>query len=207
MIATVYLERKSAERIKRTLDLVGACIGIAASLPVSAAIAFAILVDDGRPILFHHARVGKGGKEFELWKFRTMKNGTASQFGGFPPESSITRVGGFLRRTSLDELPQFLNVVRGEMSFVGPRPALKEQVGRYSSHQSRRLSVPPGITGKSQIKYRNNAKLSTRIDEDIRYIDDWSLAGDLRILLLTVPAVLLSRGVVAGQDASEVDDL
>ena len=195
------------QRVKRALDTVGAGCLLVGTAPISIGVAVAVLLDDGRPVIFTHERAGKDGRPFKLLKFRTMRNGTADAFGAYPPEAAVTRAGKVLRKTSLDELPQLVNILRGEMSFVGPRPALIEQTTRYSETQKKRLSVRPGITGIAQILYRNSATLSTRIRADVEYVETWSLRRDLGIILRTVPAVLFGVGVIAGQTASEVDDL
>jgi lipopolysaccharide/colanic/teichoic acid biosynthesis glycosyltransferase len=163
--------------------------------PLIAAIALWILLDDGCPVLLRQARAGKDGTPFSMFKFRTMVRNaielgrelqlTDDEFGVVPDDPRITRSGRFLRRTSLDELPQLVNVVRGEMSLVGPRPDLVEQAVHYTEHDRRRLAVLPGITGWSQVNGRDEIPWPERIEQDIWYIDHWSLGLDVRIVLAT----------------------
>jgi len=136
-----------------------------------------------------------------------MTVGTEMLSGDYPTPAMVTKVGRALRRLSLDEIPQLTNVLRGEMSFVGPRPALPSQVVRYNSEQIGRLVVRPGLTGLAQIRYRNNAPWSQRITTDLEYIRGLSLRMDFWVLLRTVPAVLRGEGQLVGQTAAEVDDL
>jgi lipopolysaccharide/colanic/teichoic acid biosynthesis glycosyltransferase len=163
--------------------------------PIFTAISLWILLDDGRPIVLRQARAGRDGKRFAMLKFRTMVRNaielgrelglTEDEFGVVPNDPRVTRSGRFLRRTSLDELPQLLNVLRGEMSLVGPRPDLVEQAAHYTEHDRRRLAVPPGITGWSQVRGRDEIGWPERIEQDLWYIDHWSLALDAKIVLLT----------------------
>lgn len=194
-------------RVKRFLDIAGSTTLLTVSAPALIAIGVAIKLDDGGPILYSHIRSGINGRRFALHKFRTMKVGTDKKYGGYPVESAVTRIGTVLRRTSLDEIPQLWNVFKGEMSFVGPRPAVPEQVARYTEMQRRRLVVRPGVTGAAQVKYRNNATWSQRIEEDVRYVETMSLFTDLKLILSTIPAVFFARGQSVGQKADEVDDL
>jgi len=182
--------------LKRIADRVVAAMLLVLFSPVLAAIAFWILVEGGRPVLLAQARAGKGGKPFPMLKFRTMVPNaielarelelTDDPFGLVPNDPRVTAPGRFLRRTSLDELPQLWNVLRGEMSLVGPRPDLVEQAANYTEHDRRRLVVEPGITGWSQVNGREEISWPERIDQDIWYIEHWSLALDAKILLRTV---------------------
>ncbi len=184
------------QALKRALDFAVALAGLITLAPVLLLIAVAILLDDGLPIFFLQERVGKDGKIFKLVKFRTMKRGSEK---GSPivteNDPRITRVGRFLRRWSLDELPQLWNVLLGHMSLVGPRPALPYQVERYTPRQRRRLSVRPGITGWAQVRGRNALSWPERIELDLEYIEKMSFWFDLKILLLTVPTVLRGGGL------------
>jgi lipopolysaccharide/colanic/teichoic acid biosynthesis glycosyltransferase len=156
--------------------------------PVLALAALATKLDDGGPVLYRQTRVGKDGEDFELLKLRTMVVGAETQGAGFAVnegDSRITRVGRFLRRTSLDELPQLWNVVRGDMSLIGPRPTLRYQVERYDERQRRRLEVLPGITGWAQIHGRAALSWEERIELDVWYVDHRSPKTDLLILLRT----------------------
>jgi len=180
--------------LKRIADRVAAAILLVLFSPVLAAIALWILLDGGRPILLAQGRAGKGGKPFRMLKFRTMvpnaielaRELTDDPFGVVPNDPRVTTPGRFLRRTSLDELPQLWNVLRGEMSLVGPRPDLVEQAANYTAHDRRRLTVEPGITGWSQVNGREEIPWPERIEQDLWYIEHWSLALDAKILLRTV---------------------
>ena len=156
--------------------------------PVLAAAALAVKLGDGGPVLFKQTRVGKDGEDFELLKLRTMVVGAETKGAGYAVDkgdSRITRVGRFLRRTSIDELPQLWNVVRGDMSLIGPRPTLRYQVERYSERQRRRLEVLPGITGWAQIHGRAALSWDERIELDVWYVEHRSPRTDLLILLRT----------------------
>ena len=174
--------------MNRALDVVVAGTGLVVTSPLLAAAAVAIKLEDRGPILYRQTRVGKDGRDFELVKLRTMIVGAERQGAGFAVDrgdSRITRVGRFLRRTSLDELPQLWNVVRGDMSLIGPRPTLRYQVERYTERQRRRLEVLPGITGWAQIHGRATLSWDERIELDVWYVDHRSALADLRILLRT----------------------
>jgi sugar transferase EpsL len=179
-------------RGKRLLDLI--CVGLVAApaAVVSVVCGIAVRLNSSGPALFHQLRVGRDGRPFTILKFRTMLHADNPVH---PEEDRITTVGRFLRRSSLDELPQLWNVVRGEMSLVGPRPTLAYQVERYTPAQRGRLSVLPGITGLAQVRGRNALSWSQRIDFDLEYVERQSLRLDLRIMLLTVVAMLKREGV------------
>ena len=166
----------------------GASLGLALASPFLAASALAIKLEDRGPVLYRQRRVGRGGEEFELLKLRTMVVGAETQGAGFAVnrgDPRITRVGRLLRRLSLDELPQLWNVVRGEMSLIGPRPTLAYQVERYTDRQRRRLEVKPGITGWAQIHGRARLPWDERIELDVWYVEHRSPWVDLKILLRT----------------------
>ena len=174
--------------MNRALDVALAGTGLALASPVLALAALAVKLEDGGPVLFRQARVGRHGVDFELLKLRTMVVGAERQGAGYAVErgdARITRVGRFLRRTSIDELPQLWNVVRGEMSLIGPRPTLRYQVDRYSERQRRRLEVLPGITGWAQIHGRASLSWDDRIELDVWYVDHRSPLTDLLILVRT----------------------
>jgi len=174
--------------VNRVADLAIAGVGLALTSPVLAAAALAIKLEDGGPVLFRQTRVGKGGKDFELLKLRSMSVGAEHLGAGFAidrGDSRITRVGRFLRRTSIDELPQLWNVLRGEMSVIGPRPTLRYQVDRYSARQRRRLDVRPGLTGWAQVNGRATLSWDDRIELDVWYVEHRSPLVDLKILLRT----------------------
>ncbi len=192
---------------KRAFDVAASAALLALTAPVHLAAAVVVAVDDGLPVYFRQTRAGRDGRPFPLYKLRTMRRGTDEAFGGYPTPDAVTRSGRFLRRTSLDELPQLVSILRGDMSLVGPRPALMEQVERYTTLQRRRLAVRPGLTGLAQVRHRNAAPWSRRILTDIDYVDRGSFGLDVAILLRTIPAVLGGRGQQVGQSASDVDDL
>jgi lipopolysaccharide/colanic/teichoic acid biosynthesis glycosyltransferase len=176
------------DSLNRALDVAGASLGLALTSPLLALAAVAIKVEDGGPVLYRQKRVGRGGTEFELLKLRTMEVGAEQRGAGFAVDAGdprITRVGGLLRRLSLDELPQLWNVVRGEMSLVGPRPTLAYQVERYTPRQRRRLEVKPGITGWAQVNGRARLPWNDRIELDVWYVEHRSTRLDLRILART----------------------
>jgi lipopolysaccharide/colanic/teichoic acid biosynthesis glycosyltransferase len=174
--------------MNRVLDILSAGFGLALTSPLIAASALAIKLDDGGPILFRQTRVGRDGIDFELLKLRTMVADAESKGAGFAVDvgdSRITRVGRVLRKTSVDELPQLWNVVRGDMSLIGPRPTLRYQVEKYTARQRKRLDVLPGLTGWAQIHGRATLPWSERIELDVWYVENRSPAVDLRILLRT----------------------
>ncbi len=189
--------------MNRTLDVAIAGAGLLVSSPFLALAALAVKLDDGGPVLYRQSRVGKEGRDFELLKLRTMVVGAENVGAGFAVDKGdprITRVGRFLRRTSVDELPQLWNVVRGEMSVIGPRPTLRYQVERYSDRQRRRLSILPGLTGWAQINGRATLSWDERIELDVWYVEHRSPLVDLKILLRT-PLALFSghyRGASGG---------
>jgi lipopolysaccharide/colanic/teichoic acid biosynthesis glycosyltransferase len=179
--------------LNRVLDVAIAGTGLALASPVLAVAALAVKLGDGGPVLFKQTRVGKDGRDFELLKLRTMVVGAESQGAGYAVDrgdSRITRVGRFLRRTSIDELPQLWNVVRGDMSLIGPRPTLRYQVERYDERQRRRLDVLPGITGWAQIHGRAALSWEERIEYDVWYVEHRSPLTDVLILLRTPLALL-----------------
>lgn len=195
--------------VKRVVDVVGAAIGILVLAPVFGIIAFAIRLDSRGRVMFAQERVGLGGRVFRMLKFRTMKHGADGEKGlvahlnhtgdprlfKIPNDPRVTRVGRFLRRWSLDELPQLWNVLRGDMSLVGPRPFFEIDLAGYADHHFTRLGAKPGITGLWQVKGRSSVvdfEEVVRLDRE--YIDRWSMWLDLKILLLTVPAVFARTG-------------
>ena len=174
-------------------DRVAAVLLLLLLSPLLVAIALWILVDGGRPAVLAQERAGRHGKTFRMLKFRTMVQNalelasevTEDPFGVVEDDPRVTRPGRFLRRTGLDELPQLWNVLRGQMSLVGPRPDLVEQAANYTEHDRRRLTVLPGITGWSQVSGRESIGWPERIEQDLWYIDHWSLGLDLKILFRT----------------------
>jgi lipopolysaccharide/colanic/teichoic acid biosynthesis glycosyltransferase len=180
--------------VKAIIDRLTAVLALVLLSPLLAAVALWIWLDDGRPALIAQERAGKGGKPFRMLKFRTMvvdaleagkRLGLEDPWGLVPDDPRITRSGRFLRRTSLDELPQLLNVIKGQMSLVGPRPDLVEQVANYSERDRRRLAVLPGITGWSQVHGREEISWPERFEQDAWYLENWSLWLDVKIVVAT----------------------
>jgi lipopolysaccharide/colanic/teichoic acid biosynthesis glycosyltransferase len=174
--------------VNRVADVALAGLGLVLTSPLLAAAAVAIKLEDGGPVLYRQRRVGKDGEDFELLKLRSMTVGAEHIGAGVAVDkgdSRITRVGRVLRRTSVDELPQLWNVLRGDMSMIGPRPTLRYQVDRYSDRQRRRLEVRPGLTGWAQVNGRATLSWDERIELDVWYVEHRSAPVDLKILLRT----------------------
>jgi exopolysaccharide biosynthesis polyprenyl glycosylphosphotransferase len=200
-------QREAGLAIKRLIDIVGATLGLIILSPVLIGTAVAIRLRDGSPVLFRQTRIGLHGRPFTIFKFRTMapdaeerlhevahlneRSGAAFKATNDP---RLSQIGKNLRRTSIDELPQLWNVLRGEMSLVGPRPPLASEVVEYDIWHRRRLSMKPGMTGLWQVEMRHEASFDSWVELDLTYIDRWTLWLDLRILLRTMPSVLMARG-------------
>ena len=188
--------------IKRALDIVVAGVGTVASAPVIVWLALLIRLESPGSPLYTQVRVGRDGTPFRIYKLRTMVTGAEFQGAGLAitqGDSRITRIGAFLRRTSLDELPNLWNVLKGEMSIVGPRPTLQGQVDRYTDRQRGRLSVKPGITGWAQVNGRASLPWRERIELDLWYVEHRSLALDLKILRRTVDQVVGGGDIYKGE--------
>ena len=184
--------------MNRPLDLALAGVLIVVTAPVMALAAFAIKLESRGPVFYRQRRVGKDGRPFELLKLRTMVPGAESMGAGIyvlEGDPRITRVGRLLRRFSLDELPNLVNVLRGELAIVGPRPTVQEQVDRYTERQRRRLEVKPGITGWAQINGRTSLSWPERIELDVWYVEHRSLRLDLRILARTARLLATGHGL------------
>jgi lipopolysaccharide/colanic/teichoic acid biosynthesis glycosyltransferase len=194
---------------KRLLDLIVVPVVLVLAAPVMVVVLLAIKLDDGGPVLFCQRRIGKDGKEFKLFKFRSMVVDAEARLAELVKfnerrgplfkvqvDPRSTRIGTFLRASSLDELPQLFNVLRGDMSLVGPRPALASEVAEFDEELLRRLRVTPGITGLWQVKARDNPSFDAYRSLDLFYVDNWSLGVDLAILASTALAVL-ARGIRA----------
>ena len=176
---------------KRAVDVLGAGAALVVSTLPMLVVAVVVRLTMGRPVLFRQLRTGLHGRVFEICKFRTMREGTG------PDELRLTRVGRFLRSTSLDELPELLNVLRGDMSLVGPRPLLVRYLDRYTPEQARRHDVRPGLTGLAQVAGRNATSWEQRLALDVEYVDTRSFLGDVRIIARTVVMVLRREGIGA----------
>jgi lipopolysaccharide/colanic/teichoic acid biosynthesis glycosyltransferase len=195
-------ERPAARAAKRCLDVIGALVGLLVCAPLLAAIAAAIYLAMGRPVLFAQVRSGYRARPFTLLKFRTMRAASGPDGAALPDAERLTRLGRLLRRLSLDELPQLWNVLRGEMSLVGPRPLLPEYLPLYTPEQARRHEVRPGLTGWAQVRGRNAVGWEERLADDVWYVEHQSLALDLKILALTFQRVLDGKGVSGKGEAT-----
>lgn len=191
-----------SEKLKRCLDLLGAGAVLVATAPVLAATAVAVRLGLGAPVLFRQQRPGRGGVPFEILKFRTMRDAFDGSGQPLPDAERLTALGRFLRATSLDELPELFNVLKGEMSLVGPRPLLVEYLARYSPEQARRHDVPPGVTGWAQVHGRNALSWEQKFELDCWYVDHWSNELDIQILFKTLVAVLGREGISHPADAT-----
>jgi lipopolysaccharide/colanic/teichoic acid biosynthesis glycosyltransferase len=191
---------ETALRVKRALDVAGAAAGLLALSPLLAAVSLAVWRAHGRPILFRQRRPGLGGRPFTLVKFRTMRPPRDGESWHRTDERRLTPLGRWLRRTSLDELPELWNVLRGDMSLVGPRPLLVEYLEHYSPEERRRHEVRPGLTGWAAVHGRNSLPFRARLALDVWYVDHWSLRLDARILARTVLQVLRREGAAEAED-------
>ena len=178
------------QRIKRVLEFIIALIGLILASPILLVVAILVKTKLGSPILFRQQRVGLNGEIFEMVKFRTMKDATDLEGNPLPDEERLTKFGQLLRKTSLDELPELWNVLKGDMSLVGPRPLLVEYLPLYSEEQMKRHHVRPGITGYAQVNGRNNISWTKKFELDVYYVENFSLWLDVKILFQTVAKVL-----------------
>lgn len=188
--------RAGAAAAKRGIDVVVATTALLVATPILVLVAVAVLLGLGRPVLFRQQRIGRHGREFTILKFRSMTAGG----GAFSPDDDqarLTPLGRWLRATSLDELPSLWNIVRGDMSLVGPRPFPTSYRDRYTAEQFRRHEVRPGLTGLAQVNGRNELDWAERFAYDLRYVDRWSLRLDARILARTAVTVLRRQGISA----------
>jgi len=182
-------------RLKRLFDVTVTVLALLFLAPVLATVALLVRLKLGAPVLFRQQRPGLHGKPFTLYKFRTMTDARDAQGHLLPDAERLTAFGRFLRSFSLDELPEMLNVLKGEMSWVGPRPLKMEYLPRYTPEQARRHDVMPGLTGWAQVNGRNVQTWEERFRLDVYYVDHWSLAFDLRILWRTVRTVIKREGI------------
>jgi len=208
LLASLPQYTNSAYAVKRVLDIVCSAFALIISSPLMLGVAIAIKLDDGGPVFFSQTRIGLHGRPFKMYKFRSIvtnaeelkkklaeENGQSDRFiFKMKDDSRITKIGHFIRKTSLDEFPQFFNVLKGDMSLVGPRPALPEEVARYGSLYSARLLVKPGITGPWQVSGRSDLSQEQSEYLDVSYIENWSITGDLAILAKTVLVVFRGTG-------------
>lgn len=189
------MKRRRGDRIKRAFDLLVATVGLIVLSPVMAAVAVVVRLTLGKPVLFRQVRPGLHGRPFTVVKFRTMVDARDADGNLRPDGERLPRVGRFLRATSLDELPELSNVLRGHMSLVGPRPLLMQYLDRYSPEQRRRHDVRPGITGWTQVRGRNALSWEEKFRLDVWYVDNRSFLLDCKIILLTVVKILRREGI------------
>ncbi len=187
------------------IDAVGAVVGLVALAPVLAWTALAIGLTSGRPIFFRQLRPGLHGKPYLILKFRTMRSPRHGEAWYDSDDERLTRLGAVLRATSIDELPELWNVLRGEMSLVGPRPLLVEYLDHYTPEERRRHDMRPGVTGWAAVNGRHTARFEDRLLLDAWYVDNWSLALDVRILAMTIAQVLRREGVAVTQDQAKIE--
>ena len=193
--------------IKRLMDVVLALFGLILAFIPMIVVAVAIKLESKGPALFKQVRTGKDGKNFNLYKFRSMT--VDNDVLNFKTENKITKVGKFIRKTSLDELPQLFNILKGEMSFIGPRPWIVEYYNNFNAHQKRRVEVLPGITGLAQATGRNNLSIFEKINYDIEYVDNFSFKMDVKVVLKTIKTVLSKEGAELSKYGikEEIEDL
>ena len=188
--------------LKRTVDILAASVGLLVLAPVMLVLSFMVRKKHGAPICFRQVRPGKHGKPFEMIKFRTMTEKLSSDGKLLPDDQRLTKFGQFLRSTSLDELPELWNVIKGDMSLVGPRPLLMEYLPLYSDRQARRHEVRPGVTGWAQVNGRNALSWEEKFELDVWYVENRSLLLDIKILLLTVWRVIKQDGISQDGEAT-----
>ncbi|WOG25810.1 sugar transferase [Endozoicomonas sp. 8E] len=188
--------------LKRILDIFGACVALVLFFPIMIFVAWKVAKQMGRPVFFRQIRPGQDGKPFKMVKFRTMRDANGPDGKPLPDAERITPFGSFMRRASLDELPEFWNVLKGDMSLVGPRPLLMQYLPLYSKEQYRRHEIKPGITGWAQINGRNAISWDEKFKLDVWYVDNQSLWLDIKILFLTVKKVVLREGISADDHAT-----
>lgn len=188
--------------LKRIFDVFGSLAGLIILSPVFLLVVVLIKVDSAGPVFFRHERVGKNGKLFRPFKFRTMAIESINKGLGYnvsENDERITKIGGFLRKWGIDEFPQLINVFRGEMSLVGPRPTFSYQVEKYNDFEKKRLLMKPGITGLAIIHGRNSLSWKERIDYDVQYVENWSFLSDLKILIKTPYFIFIKQKGVYGK--------
>ena len=205
------LEHGVSKALKRLTDIVIAGFALLFLLPIMVLIAVMVRLSDGGPVLFRHKRVGRDGEEFQCMKFRSMNPDAEAQLPNLLSDNPaalaewranqkiendprVTKFGKFLRKSSLDELPQLFNILRGEMSIVGPRPIVRDEIEKYGEFYAFYCQVRPGMTGLWQVSGRSDTSYQERVDLDVKYVCEWSFLKDLKIMAMTIPAVLFSDG-------------
>lgn len=190
---------------KRAIDVVGSLTALILLSPVILGVGVAVRISLGAPVLFRQRRTGRGGRSFTLLKFRTMSSAVDTAGALLPDAQRLTAFGRFLRRSSIDELPELINVLMGDMSLVGPRPLLESYTEHFTAVEAQRLIVRPGITGLAQVRGRNTVTWDDRLALDVEYVEGLAISTDLRLLLATAVAVLRSDGVVADPSSAMED--
>lgn len=189
------MTRTTGLKIKRLMDIVGASVAILIFAPIMAAVAIAIYLNLGYPVLFKGARIGFKGRPFAALKFRSMKDVYDEKGNMMPDAYRLTRLSKFIRATSFDELPQLFNILKGDMSMIGPRPIITEFKDYLHGDEWRRHTLRPGITGWAQVNGRNALEWDKRLQADLWYVDNWSLKLDIKIILMTIPVWLTASGI------------
>ena len=201
------MNKKGYYYVKKIIDFTLALLGLIVLSPIILILSIAIKLDSKGPVIFKQTRTGKNGKTFMLYKFRSMS--VNNDVHNFAQKDQHTKVGAFMRKTSLDEIPQLINIIKGDMSFIGPRPWIPDYYERMNENQRHRYDVLPGITGLAQTKGRNNISIFQKINYDLEYINNYSLKEDIKILFLTIKTVLSKEGADAGKSTiqDELEDL
>ena len=192
---------------KNLVDLFVGLLILIVLIPILILISICVSISVGRPIFFKQKRIGKNNKSFIMYKFRTMREPKEGENRLLSDADRVTKVGKFLRKTSLDELPEIINVIKGEMSLVGPRPLLDLHLELFDENQLRRHNVKPGMTGLAQVMGRQSLSFTQRTDLDVKYVEDLSLWLDVKIIIKTILVVLGADGIKTGQKFEEVDDV
>lgn len=193
--------------LKNLIDLFCGFLILISLMPVLALLSLFVLVSMGSPIFFKQERIGKNNKPFIMYKFRTMREPKGGENRLLSDADRVTKLGAFLRKTSLDELPEIINVIKGEMSLVGPRPLLDLHLELFDENQLRRHNVKPGMTGLAQVMGRQSLSFTQRTNLDVKYVDNLSLWLDVKIIVKTILVVLGADGIKTGQNFEEVDDV
>lgn len=209
-IDNMEIKSKIYRGFKRIVDIVLGCIGLVLLSPTFLILAICIKIDSKGPVIFSHKRIGKNGKEFNMYKFRSMYENAEEMIENFNEEQKrewqenfklendprITKVGKFLRKTSLDELPQIVNIIKGDLSIIGPRPVIDEELEKYGKNKDKFLSITPGLTGYWQANGRSNTTYEERMQMELYYIDNQSLWLDIKIFFKTIVSVLKKEGAM-----------